>query len=258
MIFIDQMKREIRLETTPQRIVSLVPSQTELLYHLGLQERVVGITKFCIYPKDWHKNKVRIGGTKKVDFNAIEVLKPDLIIGNKEENAESDIQQLSKKYNVWMSDIYTLKDAFEMMQSLGKITDKRTVTNLLINTISENFAHLKKANNTKKALYFIWQNPFMLAGQNTFIHEMLRKIGIQNAVSAERYPVLEERELKELHPDYVFLSSEPYPFAEKHKTHFQKLFPKSKIVLVDGEFFSWYGSRLKNAPKYFEELLQLI
>src|ERR1700722_20147309 len=102
--FTDQMGRTISVEWPVKRIISLVPSQTELLYSLGLADEVIGITKFCVHPKEWFHSKTRVGGTKKLDFEKIAALKPDLIIGNKEENEEVQIKQLMQDYPVWMSD----------------------------------------------------------------------------------------------------------------------------------------------------------
>src|SRR5690606_36101517 len=110
MEYIDQLKRSISISHPPQRIISLVPSQTELLVDLGLEEKIVGVTKFCIHPKDLRKRKSIVGGTKNYRMEVIESLKPDLIIGNKEENDQSGIEDLMRKYPVWMSDIYTVED----------------------------------------------------------------------------------------------------------------------------------------------------
>lgn len=255
MIVKDQMNREVRLVDFPKRIVSLVPSQTELLYDLGLEDRVVGITKFCIHPESWFRNKARVGGTKKINFEAIGALNPDLIIGNKEENTESDIKILSELYPVWMSDISTFSDALEMIKSIGEITQTENQANQLIQEIEINFAHLKSELTSKKVLYFIWENPFMVVGKSTFIDELLYKIGFKNCVNSERYPDFTEEQLIALKPDFIFLSSEPYPFKEEHIEHYEKLFPNAQVFLVDGEYFSWYGSRLKAVPSYFQELL---
>jgi ABC-type Fe3+-hydroxamate transport system substrate-binding protein len=255
MIVNDQMNREVRLVDFPKRIVSLVPSQTELLYDLGLGDRVVGITKFCVHPESWFRTKTRVGGTKKVNFEAIAALNPDLIIGNKEENAETDIKALSELYPVWMSDITTFSDALEMMESIGKITQTESEANQLIQEIEFNFSQLKPFLTHKKVHYFIWEKPVMLAGKSTFIDELLHKIGFKNCVQSERYPEFTDEQLIALKPDFIFLSSEPYPYKEKHIKRYENLFPTAQVVLVDGEYFSWYGSRLKIAPSYFQELL---
>src|SRR6185503_8492334 len=123
-VFTDQLGRTISLENPPRRIISLVPSQTELLHDLGLEEEVVGITKFCIHPTDWFRHKTRVGGTKDIRSDVILNLQPDLIIANKEENQSQQIEELSPHFPVWISDISTLSDALEMIRALGDLTDR--------------------------------------------------------------------------------------------------------------------------------------
>ena len=254
----DQMNQTIRLATAPRRIVSLVPSQTQLLHYLGLEEEVVGITKFCIKPEEWFASKTRVGGTKSAHYDIVFGLHPDLIIGNKEENQKENIECLKKVAPVWMSDIYNLSDALEMMRLIGEITQKSTEVAALIIEIEKEFELLRAAVavssvRNKSALYFIWNDPKMVSGTNTFVDAMLSECGLINACQEERYPDVTHTHID---PDFVFLSSEPFPFAEKHLEDFQKSYPNAKIVLVDGEMFSWYGSNLKEAPKYFRELIQ--
>lgn len=255
--FTDQMNNTIRLESSPCRIVSLVPSQTELLYDLGLRDEVVGITKFCIHPEEWYRNKSRIGGTKDVHIDKLKELQPDLIIGNKEENDFDNIESLKGIAPIWMSDIFDLEDAYNMISSIGAITNKGEESERLINEIKSEFKKFHKDKLVKSLVgktvqYFIWHNPNMAAGKRTFIDVMLSECGLINLTSTERYPEIELSES----PDYIFLSSEPFPFKEKHMEFFKKTYPKSKVVLVDGEMFSWYGSRLKDAPAYFLSLLK--
>ena len=255
--YTDQMNQTIRLVEKPRRIVSLVPSQTEFLHYLGLEDEVVGITKFCIHPDKWFQEKPRVGGTKGVDLEKVLVLNPDLIIGNKEENTQEDIEMLKSVAPVWMSDIYDLSDAILMLRELGLILDKKDKVDELIEQILGEFSILNDfsanhASKGKTVLYFIWNEPGFVAGKNTFIDGMLRECGLINATRDTRYPEVHLA----IQPDYIFLSSEPFPFEEKHIASFQEKYPNSKIVLVDGEMFSWYGSRLKDAPKYFRGLLQ--
>ncbi|MDG1331006.1 MAG: helical backbone metal receptor [Crocinitomicaceae bacterium] len=256
------MNQTIRLESPPRRIVSLVPSQTELLHYLGLEDEVVGITKFCIHPKEWHENKARIGGTKAVNLEKVLLLNPDLIIGNKEENTKEDIEMLKSVAPVWMSDIYDLSDAILMLREIGNMLGKSELTNALITEILSEFSKLDEFVETsslkgKSALYFIWNDPGFVAGKSTFIDGMLSQCGLKNATRETRYPEVPlSSDGYRVQPDFVFLSSEPFPFEEKHIESFQKRYPNSKIVLVDGEMFSWYGSRLKDAPKYFQQLLE--
>lgn len=259
--FTDQMGNEIRLEKIPRRIISIVPSQTELLYDLGLSEEVVGITKFCIHPEEWFSSKARVGGTKKLNLKKINELNPDLIIGNKEENEEGQIKELMKQYPVWMSDIKNLKEACSMIENIGEIVGKSQKSKELAEKIKEKFKNLKfKAESQKKTvMYFIWRHPYMIAGKNTFIGHILGLCGWIPSPEAtpgdvSRYFEITVDQIKQIKPDLIFLSSEPYPFKEKHIAEFQAICPDAKILLVDGEMFSWYGSRLLKAPAYFCQL----
>ncbi|WP_342626401.1 helical backbone metal receptor [Belliella baltica] len=114
-IYTDQLKRKVTIAESPKRIISLVPSQTELLVDLGLGDRIVGVTKFCVHPEGFKEKKQIIGGTKNFHFDKIDQLEPDLIIGNKEENYQEGIEKLAEKYPVWMSDIFDLSDAMEIL-----------------------------------------------------------------------------------------------------------------------------------------------
>jgi ABC-type Fe3+-hydroxamate transport system substrate-binding protein len=248
--FVDQMGREIHVPLEPKRIISLVPSQTELLYDLGLDSEVIGITKFCIHPAAWFRVKQRIGWTKQLNLELIRSLNPDLIIGNKEENTKEDIEALAKEFPVWMSDIVTLEDAFAMIHSIGVMTEKEDEAELLVEESIEAFSSLQNLGQGKTFLYFIWDDPAFLTGKNTFIDSMLTKIGYKNACDLERYPALTD--CPNVQPDVVFLSSEPYPFKENHRQKFQEMFPKADIRMIDGEMCSWYGSRMKLAATYFE------
>ncbi|MBI1769415.1 MAG: ABC transporter substrate-binding protein [Bacteroidetes bacterium] len=249
----DQLGRPIEFNFPPQRIVSLVPSQTELLFDLGVGDRVVGITKFCVHPEEWLKSKKKVGGTKNFNLEVIGQLNPDIIIGNKEENDEERIKLLFEKHPVWMSDITDWKSAIQMIEQVGSLVDETSKATVLINEIESRFRNVIRFQ-PKKTLYFIWKNPWMAAGKNTFIDTMLLKIGLVNCVPQERYPILSDEEIKKLSPELVLLSSEPYPFKEKHIQELQQILPDARILLVDGEMFSWYCSRLLKAPDYFSSL----
>lgn len=252
--YIDQMEREVILRQLPQRIISLVPSQTELLFDFGLDEEIIGVTKFCVHPSDKCKSKTKIGGTKQFNFDLIDSLSPDLIIGNKEENYKEGIDRLKEHYPVWMSDVYGLEDALSMIASVGEMVGKVEKATALVDRIQESFNNFITPI-SKKALYLIWRNPYMVVGTNTFIHEMMLVCGFDNVVKdRERYPVVSAEEIMDLNPDVILLSSEPYPFKEKHIEAFQQMAPKATIILVDGEMFSWAGSRLQYTPGYFEKV----
>lgn len=251
----DQMGNWIDLKTPPRRIISLVPSQTELLFDLGLDETLVGITKFCIHPSEKFKIKSKVGGTKTLYMDRIVALKPDLIIGNKEENEESQIRELMKHYPVWMSDIKTQDDALEMIALVGELVSRREESLKLIADIKKEFSFLPLPfENRKRVAYFIWKDPYMLAGTDTFIDSILQIGGWDNAVKTSRYPELSKDTIAEINPDLIFLSSEPYPFSDKHAKEFQEICPSAKVMVVDGELFSWYGSRLLKTPAYLQQL----
>jgi ABC-type Fe3+-hydroxamate transport system substrate-binding protein len=252
MYFTDQLHRTIFLPNPPQRIISLVPSQTELLVDLGLEERIVGVTKFCIHPKHLKKSKTIIGGTKNYRFEVIDSLLPDLIIGNKEENDREGIEKLAEKYPVWISDIFSLEENYSMIEQIGKITEKEKRAKELIQMIRFSFETPIPKKGT--CVYLIWNEPIMVAGQDTFINVMLEKAGFENLIASTRYPVLEKENLQKLNPDFLLLSSEPFPFKEKHLDFFRTLLPQTEIKLVDGELFSWYGSRLIHSEAYFRRL----
>lgn len=248
-IVLDQMGRKVEVPNFPQRIISLVPSQTELLFDLGLGDRVVGVTKFCIHPSQWYQSKTFVGGTKQFKFDVINELKPDLIIGNKEENYIEGIEELAKKYPVWMSDIAGLDHAFDMILAVGNLVGERAKSISIIEKVKEGFASLPHKPR-KKALYLIWKKPYMAAGRETFIDEMMDFAGLENVLSESRYPELTLEVIQELAPEVILLSSEPYPFKEKHIHEINEVLPNCDVKLVDGEIFSWYGSRLLQASAY--------
>lgn len=244
------------LDKKPKRIISLVPSQTELLFNFGLEEEVVGVTKFCVHPKGWLSQKKIIGGTKNPNIQLIQSLNPDLVIANKEENRKEDIEIISQFCPVWVSDVHNLNTACDMILSLGEIVGKSDIANQLINDIRNSFGTLNLFSSHIRCAYLIWWNPIMLAGPNTFINYMLTTIGMTNVCDSNesRYPELSLGQIKEFDPEVILLSSEPFPFSEKHIRELRKEFSNTKIILVDGELFSWYGPRLLLFKEYAQKL----
>lgn len=244
----------------PGRIISLVPSQTELLFSLGLSEEVTGITKFCVHPPQWHSSKTTIGGTKNLHIDQIIALQPNLIIANKEENIKEQVEQLASHFPVWVTDVNTVDDALQMITDIGNLTFRQRQANEIKEKISGKFQNIEFLQNQPvKAAYLIWNEPLMVAANGTFIHDMLIKAGIDNVFGKlDRYPEIATEDIMHSEAEIIFLSSEPYPFGEKHLEEFWKRFPGKKILLVDGEIFSWYGSRMLLAPDYFEKLHQKI
>jgi ABC-type Fe3+-hydroxamate transport system substrate-binding protein len=240
------------------RIISLVPSLTEYLWALGLEQEVVGITKFCIHPQQWWKTKTRVGGTKKLNFEVLEALEPTLVIANKEENTKEDIARLQQNYPVLLTDINTLDDAFYYLLEIGHKVNRMAQAQALVAQIKRGFQELGPVANGASFLYFIWKDPYFVVGPNTYINALLSHFGLQNYCSIERYPALDELMNQPAHsnatPDLIFLSSEPYPFKDEHVSSFQKQFPNSKVRLIDGEMCSWYGSRMLLVPAYLKRL----
>lgn len=251
--YIDQLGRELLLEETPEQIISLVPSQTSLLYHLGIQP--IAQTIFCIHPEKAFKSANKIGGTKKLRIDKIKQLKPDLIIGNKEENEKSQIEQLAKEFPIWMSDINTKEDAMSMIRSLGKLLNREKEAEKLTREINEAFKTIMSMPKVR-AIYLIWQDPFMAVGHPTYIDHMLYCMGIENAAKGlGRYPQLITEQIQDLKPELILLSSEPFPFKEKHLQRIKREFPFAKLLLVDGELFSWYGDKMREFPAYANQLI---
>ena len=239
----------------PERIVSLVPSLTELLFHLGVEDRVAGITKFCTRPANWAQGKLKIGGTKTVDIEKVKALNPDLVIANKEENTKEQVEALAEICPVYLSDINTLDTALEMIDQVGQLVFAPQQAAIIIKKIREGFDNLRRPFTTIKTAYLIWRNPYMTVGGDTFISNMLQQCGFENVFENEiRYPEITIGFLQLQHCELLILSSEPYPFSQKHITELQGHLPDCKIILADGEMFSWYGSRLLEAPAYIQNL----
>lgn len=248
------MGRVFELKNKPERIISLVPSQTELLYDLGLEKEVIGITKFCIHPQKWFHSKTRIGGTKQLHLEKIRDLSPDLIIANKEENTREQIEELSLEFPVWISDVNHYSEAREMIEAIGKLTGKESAAQKILEQINLEFSKLSPVKKYRAA-YFIWKDPYMTVGCDSFINDMMLHAGFENIFSDKaRYPTVSIDELQSLDCEVLLLSSEPFPFSQKHVDELQPLLPGIKILLVDGEMFSWYGSRMAKAPAYFMQL----
>jgi ABC-type Fe3+-hydroxamate transport system substrate-binding protein len=251
----DQTGQIITLQKLPQRIISLVPSQTELLYNLGLDKETIAITRFCIHPEIWHRSKNRIGGTKDLQLHKIKELQPDLVIANKEENSRSQVEEIKKFCPVWTSDIANLIDALEMIREIGQLTGKSNTANMIATEIETDLASVSKEFSPLTAAYLIWKDPFMAAGGDTFINEMMKICGLNNVFSNKfRYPEVTLEEIEAVSPNVVLLSSEPYPFRDKHIRLLEQQLPGLKISLADGEMFSWYGSRLLHSANYFRDL----
>lgn len=263
----DQIGNTLTFENAPKRIISLVPSQTELLYDLGLEEKIIGITKFCIHPYHLKQTKKVIGGTKKVHYEKIKLLQPDIIIANKEENTLEMVEELRKIAPVWVTNVVTIEDNFQMISDFGKLFNCRTEAQKWNNKIEnayKEFILYRQNLPTRKVAYFIWREPFMVAGSDNFINEMLQLNNFKNIYDnpekfPARYPEIIIQKIRiQGDPEIVFLSSEPYPFKDEHAFEIGRFTHHAKTIFVDGEMFSWYGSRILKAFDYFKKLHERI
>lgn len=286
----DARGQRITLQKPPRRIVSLVPSQSELLYSLGLDSEVVGITRFCVHPPAWTDSKRIVGGTKLLRIDRIRDLKPDLIFANLEENTKEDVERVEDVAPVFVTNVRTLDEAVDMIESLALLVDREPAGTRVTSAIREAFdslvdelgidlkarradvhpenrrapGSLSKSSAARRVsadsdpirtAYLIWRDPFMSVGSDTFIHDMMRYGGLENVFgSSMRYPRISTRDLIDADPDVVLLSSEPFPFVEKHLPEIEQLLPAARVHLVDGQLFSWYGSRLIHTPDYLRQL----
>jgi ABC-type Fe3+-hydroxamate transport system substrate-binding protein len=255
----DQLGREISLKTVPKRIVSLVPSQTELLCDLALENELVGITKFCVHPYHLKSTKTIVGGTKKVNFEKIKALQPDFILCNKEENSYELLPELEKIAPTYFSDVNTIQESIDLILRLGSILNRRTEADNLVHKIEfklTDFNQFIKDKPIRKVAYFIWAKPWMVAGNDTYINEMLKLNKFENIYGdMSRYPKVEINRIRhEGDPDVVFLSSEPFPFKDEHALEISNFTNRSITVFADGELFSWFGSRLLLSFDYFKKL----
>ena len=250
----------MNVHSTPSfRIISLVPSQTQLLVDLGLEESIVGITKFCIHPSHLRRTKTIVGGTKQCHFEKIRALSPTHILCNKEENTKVIVETSKTIAHTHVAEIFTIQDTLALIKNYGTLFSKEREANLLRTKIKQkltDFTSFIKEKPQLKVAYFIWRKPWMVAANNTYINHLLELNNFTNIYDhKDRYPEIDIQDLKDKEsPDVVFLSSEPYPFKEEHISEFDSKKHQAKICFVDGEMFSWHGSKLVEAFDYFKKL----
>lgn len=236
------------------KVISLVPSITEALFDLGLTENeIVGRTKFCIHPEEKVKNVEIIGGTKNLNLEKIRALQPDLILANKEENVKEQVESLSEDFKVIVYNTETIEDNYYLVKNLGLLFNKEERAQTYNLKVYE-VLHQAKLKSPVKVAYLIWKNPYMTVGSDTFIHSILSEIGFVNIFkNRTRYPEILVEDLVEA--EVIMLSSEPFPFKEKHISELKEFYPEKKIIIVDGEAFSWYGTHIAKCENYFKELI---
>ncbi|WP_053975659.1 ABC transporter substrate-binding protein [Mangrovimonas xylaniphaga] len=259
-VFKDQLYRSVFLHDTPKRIVSLVPSQTELLCDLGLRDSLVGVTKFCVHPNDIREQVEVVGGTKQIHVDKIKALQPDIILCNKEENTLEIVEACVGVAPVHISDVLNFSDCLELIEMYGEMFSVEDRAEALKNSLRsqlQDFKRFMEGRGRYKTAYFIWKSPWMVAASDTFINYVMELQGFDNYFKQlSRYPEIDLNEAALEGVELILLSSEPYPFKVDDTNIFEVISPTAKILLVDGEMFSWYGSRLTQAFEYFKRLHQ--
>lgn len=253
----DARDRTLTLDRVPGRIVSLVPSQTELLAHLGLEEEVVGLTRFCERPEHWRSEKTIVGGTKQVDIDTVRALNPDLVLANHEENTREDVAALDEIAPVFVTEVKTVPEALDMIRTVGTLTGTSDQTSTLAGRIISRFDALPDFP-PLRAAYLIWREPYMTVGGDTFVHDVMKRGDLINAFGDEtRYPEITLEILANTNLDVVLCASEPFPFhknQDKFTGDIREAMSDTPVAVVDGQPFSWYGPRLLETPSYLNTL----
>lgn len=256
----DQLGREHKFDETPKRIVSLVPSVTETLFDLGLEDQLIGITTACTHPYQLQVTKETIGETKNVAIEQVKLLHPDIIIANIEENTLEQIEQLKDICPVWLTHVRTMDQNIQLIEVLGQLFNKRIEARKWIDKIQFGLRDLMDFVSGKpehKVAYFVGRDPFIVAGEGTLIQEFLTLNQFEN-VYASRIAPYPEIELKKIRiegdPEVVFLPTIPYPFKEEDAFEIGRFTHHGKTVFVDGEMFTWYGTHVCKAFEYFKQI----
>ena len=238
----------------PQRIVSLVPSTTETLCALGLADRLVGITRYCVHPAEQLSNVQRVGGTKQVNIDLIRQLHPDLIFGNCEENTKEIFDALSPIAPLWCPLPKTVDDAIHDLHAVGALIHSEDLAAQWVHRIKAARDAVRNPVNPSTTFtyaWLIWRRPWMACGGDTFTTQMLAEFGGRNVFDAhtDRFPTISAADLSEASPDLIFLSSEPFPFVAKHLSELSEAtgLPTSTFRFVDGSLGTWHGVRMLEA-----------
>ena len=246
------------------RIVSLCPSLTELAFDLGRGGELVGITEYCVHPRDEVGAIEKVGGTKTPDVRRITALAPDWVLMNEEENRLEDAEALrAAGLRCHVSFPRDAAETAEMVRDLGAALDARCEGERIAQDIERRAERVRAAargQRTVRFAYLIWRRPWMSVNRDTFAHALLAQAGGENvfAEREERYPEFRVEELARAAPDVVFLCTEPYAFDESHARELAAAtgLPRERFVTADGEYLSWHGSRTPAGIDYAESLIR--
>jgi ABC-type Fe3+-hydroxamate transport system substrate-binding protein len=257
--------------SAPRRIVCLCPSITEALFAIGAGPRVVGVTEYCVHPREAVEALPKVGGSKLPDLDALFALRPDLVVMNEEENRIEDHDEIAAR-GIPIHDTFPKKviDTAAMMRGLGRAVGCETEAENVASAVEAAVADAKNAEAKNaaagkpkiRAVALVWMRPFMAVNGDTFMHDMMELAGFANVCGSrpERYPRLEKEEIqsarRELGLEAILLPNEPFEFVPQHATEIAALagLPTQRAVLCDGQFFSWYGSR---TPRGLEAMRKL-
>ena len=248
---VDASGVDLHLARPPRRIVSLLPSTTETLCALGLGDALVGITAYCVEPRELVRGKTRVGGTKDPDLGRIRSLAPDLVVANIEENVREHVEALRGwSIPVWVTYPRTVADGIRMIRELGEITGTAARAAEIAGELEAVLARVTSASGPPvDVFYAIWREPYMTINADTYIHDLLAVCGGRNVFAdrPDRYPAVTLDEVAARRPAVVLLPDEPYRFRRAHLKDFERddmpAARDGRIHLVDGKLFSWYGPR---------------
>ena len=256
----------------PRRIVSLVPSLTEALFALGLGERVVGVTDWCVHPADAVAGLPKLGGTKDPDVEAIAALAPDLVIANREENTRRVVERLQQRgIRVWVTYPRSVQEGAALLRELAGLGASREAVAAVVEPVEQavadaerTLAAAKPAGSFRPGVFCpVWRDPWMSVGRDTYAHTLLELCGGRNVFAhrvERRYPIVKLGEVEALRPEVILLPDEPYPFSEPDVRELARLdVPAARlgrIHRIDGTWVSWYGPRIRIALSALRELLE--
>ncbi|MGB2680801.1 MAG: cobalamin-binding protein [Candidatus Competibacter sp.] len=248
----------------PVRIVSLVPSITELLFVLKLGDQLVGRTHYCIHPPHWVAKVPSVGGTKKVRYARLQALQPTHVIVNIDENPRELADRLTADgFQVIVTHPLTPEDNVPLYRLIGGIFNRAAEAESLVGRFERALAELRQVVwARRRVLYLIWRKPWMGVNRETYISRMLALVGWETlpVESDERYPKLEMDQTLLDTVDLVLFSSEPYHFLPEDLETFARYYdcPLDKLRLIDGEMTSWYGSRAIQGLRYLGQLAESV
>ena len=253
----------VKPETLARRIVSLVPSLTEALFALGLGERLVAVTDWCVHPAEAVDALPKVGGTKNPSLDRILELEPDLVIANQEENRQRDVERLmARGIAVWVTYPRTVRDAVGLLGELAELGAPPECVDAVLRPIERAVDEAEAQRPPRPTRFFcpIWKKPWMAVGRDTYADDLLRLCGGENVFAdraERRYPLVETEDIVAAAPEVILLPDEPYAFGPRDAAELAALDTPAagRIHLVDGTLLSWYGPRIGRAIETIRPLL---